>query len=154
MVTPLSQFVVSQAAINVIVGERYKEVTDQVIQYALGIWGKEAPGLMDPNVKDKILGRGRAKDWGDWQPRSLSLKEVRDKFGGASDEELLLRVYAGMDAVNALVNGGAPRPQLDGKQPLLRLLEELSKKGGCNQIFIRREGFSLALGKNSHQTTA
>ena len=33
MVTPLSQFVVSQAAINVIVGERYKEVTDQVIQY-------------------------------------------------------------------------------------------------------------------------
>ena len=40
MVTPLSQFVVSQAAINVIVGERYKEVTDQVIQYALGYWGK------------------------------------------------------------------------------------------------------------------
>ena len=41
MVTPLSQFVGSQAAINVIVGERYKEVTDQVIQYALGLWGKE-----------------------------------------------------------------------------------------------------------------
>ena len=32
MVTPLSQFVGSQAAINVIVGERYKEVTDQVNQ--------------------------------------------------------------------------------------------------------------------------
>ena len=47
MVTPLSQFVVSQAAINVIVGERYKEVTDQVIQYALGIWGKEATEIMD-----------------------------------------------------------------------------------------------------------
>src|SRR5205823_2013328 len=55
MVTPLSQFVGSQAAINVIVGERYKEVTDQVIQYALGFWGKEAPDLMDPDVKDKIL---------------------------------------------------------------------------------------------------
>jgi oxaloacetate decarboxylase alpha subunit len=63
MVTPLSQFVVSQAAINVIVGERYKEVTDQVIQYALGLWGKEAPELIDPNVKDKILSRGRAKEW-------------------------------------------------------------------------------------------
>jgi oxaloacetate decarboxylase alpha subunit len=36
MVTPLSQFVGSQAAINVIVGERYKQVTDAVIQYALG----------------------------------------------------------------------------------------------------------------------
>ena len=36
MVTPLAQFVGSQAAINVITGERYKEVTDQSIQYALG----------------------------------------------------------------------------------------------------------------------
>jgi oxaloacetate decarboxylase alpha subunit len=36
MVTPLSQFVGSQAAINVIKGERYAQVTDQVIQYACG----------------------------------------------------------------------------------------------------------------------
>jgi len=154
MVTPLSQFVVSQAAINVIVGERYKEVTDQVIQYALGIWGREAPVLMEPNVRDKILSRSRAKDWKNWQPRDLSLKEVRDKFGGASDEELLLRVYAGSDAVNALANGSAPKPALDGMQPLFRLIEELSNKKNCNQIFIRREGFSLALGKHSDQTTA
>ena len=48
MVTPLSQFVGTQAAINVIVGERYKEVPDQIIQYALGIWGKEAVEVMDP----------------------------------------------------------------------------------------------------------
>ncbi|HJX09349.1 MAG TPA: biotin carboxyl carrier protein, partial [Candidatus Binatia bacterium] len=147
MVTPLSQFVVSQAAINVIVGERYKEVTDQVIQYALGIWGKEAPGLMEPNVKGKVLGRGRAKDWENWQPHDLTLKEVRDKFGGASDEELLLRVYAGADAVNALVNGRAPRPHLDGKQPLFRLIEELSRKRDCGGIFIRKAGVSLVFGK-------
>ena len=48
MVTPLSQFVGSQAAINVIVGERYKEVTDQIIQYALGYWGQEGAELMEP----------------------------------------------------------------------------------------------------------
>jgi oxaloacetate decarboxylase alpha subunit len=41
MVTPLSQFVGSQPAINVITGERYKQVTDQTIEYAMGIWGKE-----------------------------------------------------------------------------------------------------------------
>ena len=46
MVTPLAQFVGSQAAINVITGARYKEVTDQAIQYALGHWGKEAPAVM------------------------------------------------------------------------------------------------------------
>ena len=42
MVTPLSQFVGSQAAINVIVGERYKQVTDQTIEYAMGSGAKKA----------------------------------------------------------------------------------------------------------------
>jgi oxaloacetate decarboxylase (Na+ extruding) subunit alpha len=149
MVTPLSQFVVSQAAINVIVGERYKEATDQVIQYALGLWGEEGPALMDPNVKDKILSRSRAKDWQSWEPPEPSLEEVRRKLGGApvSDEELLLRVYAGGDAVKAMNAAGAPREHLNGTQPLIRLIEELSKKRDCNQIFIRRPGLSLTLGK-------
>jgi oxaloacetate decarboxylase (Na+ extruding) subunit alpha len=119
MVTPLSQFVVSQAAINVITGERYKEVTDQVIQYALGLWGKDAPLLMDADVKDKILSRGRAKDWESWKAPDLSLREVRNKFGGMSisDEELVLRVYAGEEHVKALA--AAPREVLNAKQPLV-----------------------------------
>ncbi len=62
MVTPLSQFVGSQAAINVIVGERYKEVTDQVIRYALGHFGEEAVTAMDQEVRAKILDRPRAKE--------------------------------------------------------------------------------------------
>ena len=150
MVTPLSQFVVSQAAINVIVGERYKEVTDQVIQYALGIWGKEAAEIMDPDVKDKILGRRRARDWQNWSAPDLSLREVRQKYGATiSDEELLLRVYAGPDAVDALLNNGAAKPPPDPKQSLLRLIEQLSKKKDCNHVYIRRNGLSLALGKTN-----
>ena len=151
MVTPLSQFVVSQAAINVIVGERYKEVTDQVIQYALGLWGKEAPALMDPNVKDKILSRSRAKDWQGWEPPEPSLDEVRRKFGGPSlsDEELLLRVYAGEDAVKGMNAVGVSREHLNGTQPLMRLIQELSKKKDCNQVFISRPGLFLTLGKRN-----
>jgi len=147
MVTPLSQFVVSQATINVITGERYKEVTDQIIQYALGYWGKDAPALLDANVKDKILHRPRAKDWEAWQPSDSSLHEVRQKYGvSISDEELLLRVYAGADAVDALATAGTPKPQLDGKQSLFQLIEQLSKKKACNH-YIRRKGISLTLGK-------
>jgi oxaloacetate decarboxylase alpha subunit len=150
MVTPLSQFVVSQAAINVIVGERYKEVTDQVIQYALGYWGKEAPALLKANAKDKILNRRRAKDWQNWTPPDPSLHEVRQKLGATiSDEELLLRVYAGPDAVDALMSGGAPKAKLDAKQPLLQLIEELTKKKDCHHIYIRRDGVSLTLGRSA-----
>jgi len=152
MVTPLSQFVVSQAAINVIVGERYKEVTDQVIQYALGIWGKEAPALLEANAKDKILNRRRAKDWQNWTAPDLTLHEVRQKLGTTiSDEELLLRVYAGPDAVDALMAEGAPKAKLDAKQPLLNLIEQLTKKKDCHHIYIRRDGMSLMLGKAAHR---
>jgi oxaloacetate decarboxylase alpha subunit len=151
MVTPLSQFVASQAAINVIVGERYKEVTDQIIQYALGLWGKEAPALIDPDVKDRILGRRRAREWEGWEPPDLSLKEVRSRFGGpsVSDEELLLRVYAGEEAVKAMYAADSPREYLSAKHPLVRLIEELSKKKDCNQISIHKGGLSLTLGKRT-----
>jgi oxaloacetate decarboxylase alpha subunit len=149
MLTPLSQFVGSQAAINVIVGERYKEVTDETIQYALGHWGKEGALLMDPNVKDKILSRRRAKNWEGWEPPEPTIQEVRQKFGGSgvSDEELVLRVIVGVDAVKAMLSAGAPREYLKAGQPLLSLVGELSKQKEYRQIYIRKENLSLRLEK-------
>lgn len=155
MVTPLSQYVGTQAAFNVIVGERYKEVTDQTIQYALGLWGKEAPSLMDPNVRDKILSRPRAKDWIGWEPPDPPLDEVRKTFGGAhvSDEELVLRVFADEDSINAMYKAGPPKEYLRATNPLINLLEELTKRKDCSQIYVQKPGFSLTLAK-SQQASA
>jgi len=149
MVTPLAQFVGSQAAINIITGERYKEVTDQSIQYALGHWGKEAPLVMDATVKDKILSRPRAKEWQNWSPPDLSLQQVRQKFGGPGvfDEELVLRVIAGAAAVKAMLAAGAPKKYLSAGQPLVRLIGELAKRRGCRQVYIQKNGFTLRLEK-------
>jgi len=152
MVTPLAQFVGSQAAINVITGERYREVTDQAIQYALGFWGKEAPAVMDPNVKDKILARPRAHEWAGWTPPDLSLKEVRQKFGGlgVSDEELILRVIVGEAPVKAMLAAGAPKEYLSVTQPLVRLVGELSKRSDCSQVYIQKDGLTLRLERRKH----
>jgi len=148
MVTPLAQFVGSQAAINVITGERYKEVTDQAIQYALGHWGKEAPSVMDADVKDKILNRPRAKEWQNWSPPDLTLQEVRKKFAaGVSDEELVLRVIAGDAAVETMLATGAPKEYLSVTHPLVRLIGELGKRKDCSQVFIEKKGFTLRLAK-------
>ncbi|HXG53044.1 MAG TPA: biotin carboxyl carrier protein [candidate division Zixibacteria bacterium] len=150
MVTPLSQYVGTQAAINVILGERYKEVPDQVIQYALGIWGKEGAELMDPAVKDKILSRPRAREWREWRQPEPSLHEIRQRLGvHLSDEELILRFFAGNDAVDALLRSGKPRTYLDGGQPLVKLIEQLSKREDSRQIYIRRPGFSVRLEKRA-----
>ncbi|MGH7852553.1 MAG: hypothetical protein ACREP3_03885 [Candidatus Binatia bacterium] len=149
MVTPLAQFVGSQAAINIITGARYKEVTDQSIQYALGHWGQEAPLVMDANVKDKILNRPRTKDWQNWSPPDLSLREVRKKFagGGVSDEELVLRVIAGEAAVGAMLAAGAPKEYLNARQPLVRLIGELARRAECNQVYVEKKGLILRLEK-------
>lgn len=61
MVTPFSQFVVSQATFNVILGERYREVPDEIIPYALGRDGEEARSNIEPPSGITFwIGPGRA----------------------------------------------------------------------------------------------
>src|SRR5918999_1792310 len=83
MVTPYSKFFGVKAAINVMVGERYKEVTDEVILYALGFWGAEEAESIDPNTRDRTLSRPRAKELSHTEPPEMSLQDFREKFGGA-----------------------------------------------------------------------
>jgi oxaloacetate decarboxylase alpha subunit len=151
MVTPFSQFVGSQAAINVIKGERYAEVTDQVIQYAIGLWGAEAASEVDPNVKDKILARPRAAEFAGWQPPQPTIEEIRGKLGGAglSDDELLMRYVAGNEDVEAMRAAGAPRDYSDVNKPLLLLLNELARRKALAHIHIRKGPLSLTLARDS-----
>ena len=146
MVTPFAQFVGSQAAINVIVNERYREVTDQVIQYALGLWGTEGSDAMDAEVKAKILDRPRAREIEKIEHPEPTLDEVRKQYGGAhlSDEELLLRFYAGPEFVDALKTAPPRKSYHDARQPLLHLVEEISRRR-LGHVYIRKGDFSLAI---------
>ena len=107
--------------------------------------------MMDPDIKAKILNRPRSKEWEGWTPPEPSLAEVRRKFAsGISDEELILRFFAGDDPVNALRHAGKPREYLDGKEPLVKLIESITKRNNCNHIYVRRPGFSLRLERRSN----
>jgi len=149
MVTPLSQFVGSQAAINVIIGERYKQVTDQTIEYAMGIWGKEGAAFMDANVKEKILDRPRAKEIAGRPHPTDSLQDLRRKYGGqgVSDEEVLLRFFTSREDVERMHAAGPPRSYAANGHPLLNLVVELSKQTERNSVYIQKRGFSLRLEK-------
>jgi oxaloacetate decarboxylase alpha subunit len=151
MVTPLSQFVGSQAAINVIVGERYKQVTDQTIEYAMGIWGKEGAAFMDPNVKEKILNRPRAKEIAERPHPTDSLQDLRRKYGGGgvSDEDVLLRFFSSKEDVERMRAAGPPRTFNTAGNPLLNLVAELAKQEDRGSVFIQRAGFSLRLQRRS-----
>jgi pyruvate/oxaloacetate carboxyltransferase len=55
LVTPTSQIVGSQAALNVMTGKRYGVVAAETKNYVMGLYG-EAPGPINEEVKQKVLG--------------------------------------------------------------------------------------------------
>ena len=57
LVTPLSQMVGNQAVTNVLVGERYKNISNEVKNYFRGEYGI-APAPVNKELEEKILGEG------------------------------------------------------------------------------------------------
>jgi oxaloacetate decarboxylase alpha subunit len=55
LVTPSSQIVGTQATLNVILGERYKVIPEEVKNYVKGMYGRP-PAPIDPEVKKLVLG--------------------------------------------------------------------------------------------------
>ena len=101
IVTPVSQFIASQAARNVIDPERWKVVSNETIRYFLGHYG-EPPAPVDADVADRVLSMPRAAKLRDLEP--VSLEGAHARFGaGISDEELLLRLTMPAEQVDAMV---------------------------------------------------
>jgi oxaloacetate decarboxylase alpha subunit len=93
MVTPFSQFVGTQATMNIMSGERYKQVPDGVLQYVAGWFGKPNTPI-DPNVLDKITSLRRAKEFLNKELAQPTVEEIRKQMGigpEVSDDEFLLR---------------------------------------------------------------
>ena len=150
MITPLSQYVGTQAAINVMVGERYKEVSDDVIRLALGQRGEEAIEVMDPDVRAKILNRPRAEELSRLCAfEDIPLQEARMKYGeNLTDEELVLEASAGEGAADIARQAPLPQPYpypYPLEHPLIRLTERLTQFKNKSYISIQKGDFSLKL---------
>ena len=148
MVTPFPQMVCSQALYNVIGRERYENVSDQVIRYVLGGFGRPTKPV-DPDVKERILSRPRAKEIMA-EPQAPTLAELRKRFpAGISDEEFLLRATMPAEEVNAMVAAGpAKRHYNPDIQPMLKLLRGLQKHPATSDIVIEKPDFRLELRGN------
>ena len=156
MITPFSQYVATQSVMNVVTGERYGMVTDEVIRLAQGIYGKDSGyEAMDPDIKDKLLGSARAKELAklDSEAREpVSAKQMREIYGGAgvSDEELLLRVIMqGTSELDAMRAAGPPRQYFTSDTPTVKLLDELNKYEAVRSIHISCGRDSIAVQKRA-----
>jgi oxaloacetate decarboxylase alpha subunit len=142
MVTPFSQIIGVQAMLNVVGGERYRTVPDEVKMYALGHFGKLlAP--VDPNVLDRIVANGSSKI--PLKPQSLSpaLPSLRKAYPAADDDERILRyMFAGSEADEMFAAGplniSSPR-----FSPVARLIEELAKRPQVRFVDVQKKNTRL-----------
>lgn len=139
MVTPYSQFVGAQAVLNVISGERYKQVSDEIIQYAAGGWGREESESIHPDVRDKILSRPRARALAQMNYEQPTLGQLREQYGGpgVSDDDLLLHFFTSVDQVAQMRRERQHRQQGQGTQGLRTLIEKLASSRSVRYIQIR-----------------
>jgi len=136
LVTPVSQFVASQAARNVIDPERWANVSDETIRYFLGHYGDPAAPV-DPDIADRVLALPQAAKLRDLTP--ITLDGARERFGQRiSEEELLLRLTMPEGQVDAMVaNRGRPAPvpaARPGRSPLVTLLNELARRPAITEF--------------------
>ena len=145
MVTPFPQMVSSQALYNIIGGERYAQVSDQVIRYTLGAFGRPVTPV-DPEVADRILDRPRAKEIAQ-EPPPADIAELRRRFSrGISDEELLLRATMPAEQVDAMIAAGPARRHYNpGLSPVLELLRGLADRPPLPELLLQNPDFRLEL---------
>jgi len=130
MATPYSQIVGSQAFENVIAGERYKKITDEVIKYSLDLYGKPAFPL-DQNLVDKIMSLPRTKEFLGWKPQGYlkSIEELRQEIGpDLSDDDLLLKILIPGRQVKR------PEPEKRGRAPVQKSVVPADRAQGSSDF--------------------
>jgi oxaloacetate decarboxylase alpha subunit len=96
VVSPFAQYVITQSVINVVQGQRYATIPDEVCRYVLGHYGAPV-GPIAPQVLDRVSERmGGAEPISDRPGASLEpwigrLRAERGPF--ASDDDLLLAAF-------------------------------------------------------------
>ncbi|MCC6949513.1 MAG: hypothetical protein IT539_17285 [Bradyrhizobiaceae bacterium] len=152
MITPYSQFVGTQAALNVATGERYKVVIDELIRFAQGVFGEDSGyRWMDENLKDRLVNSARAKELSVLDRRPLddrSIEELRATLAGpgVSDEELLMRtIMQGTREIDAMRAAGAPKRYFTSNMPIVTLLDQLNKQSKVRYVSIQRGSESVVL---------
>ncbi|MCK5120651.1 MAG: biotin/lipoyl-binding protein, partial [Methylococcales bacterium] len=93
LVTPTSQIVGTQAVVNVVTGERYKTITNEVKRYLQGGYGR-APGQVDAGVRAKAIGKEPVIDVRPADLLSQEMDKLRSNAAEFAKTEEDVLIYA------------------------------------------------------------
>jgi oxaloacetate decarboxylase (Na+ extruding) subunit alpha len=144
--TPFSQFIGTQAVLNVVSGERYSITIDEVALYVQGCYGPSAAPI-DENVKDRILSTPRGRELIGYKRPDMTLAEVREEYGGASvsDEDLFRLNYMPMTDLEAIRAGGPLRTELPLEVRLPDLVRDAIDARRARRVSLRTPEVSVEI---------
>jgi oxaloacetate decarboxylase alpha subunit len=96
LVTPTSQIVGVQAVLNVMMGERYARISNEVKNYVKGLYGRP-PAPIEPELMKKILGDEKPIDCRPADIIEPEIEKAKKEIGvlASNDEELLIYIILG-----------------------------------------------------------
>jgi pyruvate/oxaloacetate carboxyltransferase len=142
VVSPFAQYIVTQATLNVVQGERYKTIPDEVRKYAAGCYGrlaaKPSGEFLDRlNLKPGEIVTGRPGEHLEpWVPR------LRKELGaGVPDEDLLLAAFYDKSLLEPLKK---PAPKYEFRTtPLNELIRFLGSRRDIEYAQVRFGGTEM-----------
>ena len=145
MATPFSQLVGTQAVLNVVRGERYATVPDEVVAYAAGHYG-HPPAPIDPDVLDRIMAAPRATLVVEQPPEQPTAEELRARHGtGSDDDELVLRALLPGPAIEAMRAAGPVRRDYPLASPEVDEVRQLLRAASSPYLRVRTEAMDVEL---------
>ena len=143
VVSPFAQFIITQSVLNVVQGERYRTIPDEVRKYACGYYGKLAA---EPSAEFLERARIRPEERVTEAPAAHIepwIPALRKKLGaGASDEDLLLHAFYDEKLVAPLRD---PVPECRASTtPLSELVRWLHDRRDIRQARIKFAGTEIS----------
>lgn len=135
LVTPTSQIVGTQAVLNVLTGERYKKITEEVKNYCLGLYGA-VPVPIDEELLKKIIGDSkpitcRPADLLEPELEKVKIEIEEQEIPINSEEDILSYVLYPQIAAKFLRGEAKPEPLAVCDAPL-----EHTKRSFSTEEFI------------------
>lgn len=148
MITPFAQFVGTQAVMNMISGNRYGVVPNEIKKYALGYYGKLLAPI-EPDLLKRIIDNGASNIAHAPQPIPPMLADIRTRYPNDSIDHVLLRAMFAGTQVDEMQKAVASGERADETaKPLLALIKALHQKKDAGTVSIKTADLSISLQKD------
>lgn len=154
MITPFAQFVGTQAVMNVISGDRYSLVPNEIKKYALGYYGKLLAPI-DPEVLEKIIKNGSSSIALEPSKPEPMLPDLRRRYPDEDIDLLLLRaMFAGtqVDEMKRTVAAGGNPDEI--YRPILDLVKSLYDSSPTGTQTLTAGDLQISLTKGADDNAA